>query len=121
VKKVALALLVTSVILLSSCDLILFSSMDDLAPASPTNVRFEVDPLGNNPPKLAWNASEGAAWYVVYVKSDLSDTHVPWAPEGQTTQLEWNMSGGGYYSVAAVNGFGSSTLSAPTATDFTGW
>ena len=75
-KKVALALLVTSVILLSSCDLILFSSMDDLAPASPTNVRFEVDPLGNNPPKLAWNASEGAAWYVVYVKSDLSDTHV---------------------------------------------
>lgn len=119
-KKVALLLLASS-LLLASCDLILFSSMEDLAPEAPTNVRLVDDPLGANPPKLAWDASEGAAWYVIYVKSDLTDTHTPWMPEGQTNRLEWNMSGGGYYAVTAVNGFGASPLSTPTAEDFWGW
>ncbi|MBN1242033.1 MAG: hypothetical protein JXA15_04915 [Spirochaetales bacterium] len=120
-KKVAISLLFASFLLLASCEMILFSSMDDLAPATPANVRLVDDPLMSGPPKLAWDASEGAAWYVVYAKYDLTDAHVPWSPEGQTTRLEWNMAGGGYYAVVAVNGFGSSALSAPTSDPFTGW
>ncbi|HOX18538.1 MAG TPA: hypothetical protein PKW82_08785 [Spirochaetales bacterium] len=118
-KKVVAVLLIASSLLLASCDLILFSSMADLAPEAPGNVRIVEAPLMAEPPKLAWNPSENASSYIVYYKLDNGSDHTPWTPEGETAITEWNMLGSGFYAVVAINGFGASPLSA--SVEYGGW
>lgn len=80
-KKVVIALLLASSLSLASCDLILFSSMDDLAPEAPVNVATMFDFYGEGE-ALVWTPVPEASGYTVYVVDNyLSDaTKKVWKP-----------------------------------------